>query len=351
MAPAASPASTASPGALVIATIGVADPLHRHDPVDEAERRQAAPGLQLDRPDRLHRPGHRARPSVLRTPDDPALQVLAVVAVVGALYHVLNHAVFKGLLFLTSGSVLYATGTKDLNKLGGLIKLMPVTAVVAGIASLSIAGMPPFSGFASKWTHHLELAPGRDGTLVPGHLRHHRPLHQRRHPGLLRQVLRHGLHLVRARNGPSAEADPRSPRVDARPEDRPGGPLPGAGPLPFPLLRAHRPPCRASEGFLLGRRPRGVRPVASSASVLGIRSDGPFRAVAQRGRRAARRPGSSSSLALHSARCCGGRAGSKEAGADLALRLPGPGRTQPVRRPGHVCRPERPLPLDRRKER
>ena len=82
----------------------------------------------------------------------PALRVLALVAVVGALYHVLNHAIFKGLLFLTSGSILYATGTKDLNKLGGLIKLMPVTAVVAGIASLSISGMPPSSGFASKWS-------------------------------------------------------------------------------------------------------------------------------------------------------------------------------------------------------
>ena len=83
---------------------------------------------------------------------EPALRVLAVVAAVGALYHVLNHAIFKGLLFLTSGSILYATGTKDLNKLGGLIKLMPVTAVVAGIASLSISGMPPTSGFASKWS-------------------------------------------------------------------------------------------------------------------------------------------------------------------------------------------------------
>jgi hydrogenase-4 component B len=82
----------------------------------------------------------------------PALRVLAVVAAVGALYHVINHAIFKGLLFLTSGSILYATGTKDLNKLGGLINLMPVTAVVAGIASLSISGMPPTSGFASKWS-------------------------------------------------------------------------------------------------------------------------------------------------------------------------------------------------------
>ena len=58
----------------------------------------------------------------------------------------------KGLLFLSSGSLLYATGTKDLNRLGGLIKLMPVSAAVAGVASLSIAGMPPTSGFASKWT-------------------------------------------------------------------------------------------------------------------------------------------------------------------------------------------------------
>jgi len=80
------------------------------------------------------------------------LKVLSLVAIVGALYHILNHAIFKGLLFLTSGSVLYATGTKDLNRLGGLIKIMPVSAVIAGIASLSIAGVPPFSGFASKWT-------------------------------------------------------------------------------------------------------------------------------------------------------------------------------------------------------
>jgi len=82
----------------------------------------------------------------------PALKLLALIAMIGTVYHVLNHAVFKGLLFLSSGSVLYSTGTKDLNKLGGLLNLMPVTAVAAGIASLSISGVPPFSGFASKWT-------------------------------------------------------------------------------------------------------------------------------------------------------------------------------------------------------
>lgn len=84
--------------------------------------------------------------------DSKSNQFLALIAIVGALYHVLNHAFFKGLLFLTSGSVLYATGTKDLNKLGGLLKLMPVTGIIAAIASLSISGVPPFSGFASKWT-------------------------------------------------------------------------------------------------------------------------------------------------------------------------------------------------------
>ncbi|HPW17783.1 MAG TPA: proton-conducting transporter membrane subunit [Candidatus Aminicenantes bacterium] len=88
----------------------------------------------------------------LGTTGAPALRLLAVAAAVGALFHFLNHAVFKGLLFLTSGSILYATGTKDLNRLGGLIRLMPVSAAVAGVASLSISGMPPFSGFSSKWT-------------------------------------------------------------------------------------------------------------------------------------------------------------------------------------------------------
>jgi hydrogenase-4 component B len=100
--------------------------------------------------------------------DDPSVQMLAAVAFLGALFHVLNHVVFKGLLFLTSGSLLYATGTKDLNRLGGLIRWMPVTAAAAGIASLSISGMPPTSGFASKWTiiSSALLAGGSSAFLV-----------------------------------------------------------------------------------------------------------------------------------------------------------------------------------------
>lgn len=86
------------------------------------------------------------------TASDPALRALAAVALLGALFHAVNHAAVKGLLFLISGNLHYAAGTKDLNKLGGLITLMPVSAVIAAVASLSISGMPPTSGFASKET-------------------------------------------------------------------------------------------------------------------------------------------------------------------------------------------------------
>ena len=80
------------------------------------------------------------------------LTALAAVGFYGALFHTLNHGVFKSLLFLNAGSVLRATGTQDLNKLGGLMRFMPVTAVTALIASFAIAGVPLFSGFASKWS-------------------------------------------------------------------------------------------------------------------------------------------------------------------------------------------------------
>jgi formate hydrogenlyase subunit 3/multisubunit Na+/H+ antiporter MnhD subunit len=99
--------------------------------------------------------------------DNPALQTLAVLALVGAVYHTLNHAVFKSLLFLVTGSVQYATGSKDIDKLGGLVSLMPVTAVVAAIAAASIAGIPGFSGFASKWAVIASsLLAGRDAPAL-----------------------------------------------------------------------------------------------------------------------------------------------------------------------------------------
>ncbi len=69
---------------------------------------------------------------------------------VGALYHLVNHSMFKSLLFLNAGAVEYATGTRDLNQLGGLNSRMPVTGATSLVGSMSIAGLPPFNGFWSK---------------------------------------------------------------------------------------------------------------------------------------------------------------------------------------------------------
>ena len=70
--------------------------------------------------------------------------------VAAGLFHLLNHSVFKSLLFLNSGSVFYRTKTRDLRKMGGLNKVMPLTGATSMIASFSIAGLPPFNGFWSK---------------------------------------------------------------------------------------------------------------------------------------------------------------------------------------------------------
>jgi len=74
----------------------------------------------------------------------------AALAILGGLFHLVNHAVFKSLLFLTSGSVEMATGTRQLKQLGGLVEKMPLTRTTCTIASASIAGVPPFNGFWSK---------------------------------------------------------------------------------------------------------------------------------------------------------------------------------------------------------
>lgn len=67
-----------------------------------------------------------------------------------ALFHLFNHAAFKSLLFLNAGAVELRTGTRDMNKLGGLAAKMPVTGLASAVAGLSMAGVPPFSGFWSK---------------------------------------------------------------------------------------------------------------------------------------------------------------------------------------------------------
>jgi hydrogenase-4 component B len=76
---------------------------------------------------------------------------LAVFGLVGALYHTLNHACFKGLLFLGAGATLHATGTRNMEELGGLVKRMPQTAIFFLIGSAAIAALPPLNGFASEW--------------------------------------------------------------------------------------------------------------------------------------------------------------------------------------------------------
>ncbi|MFH1542746.1 MAG: proton-conducting transporter membrane subunit, partial [bacterium] len=68
----------------------------------------------------------------------------------GALFHLLNHATFKSLLFLCLGAVIFRTRERELNKLGGLAKSMPFTALAFIIGALAITGIPPFNGFASK---------------------------------------------------------------------------------------------------------------------------------------------------------------------------------------------------------
>ena len=70
--------------------------------------------------------------------------------VAAGLFHLLNHAVFKSLLFLNAGAVEYRTGTRQLDEMGGLNKRMPVTGATSFVASMSIAGVPPFNGFFSK---------------------------------------------------------------------------------------------------------------------------------------------------------------------------------------------------------
>ena len=84
----------------------------------------------------------------------------AALALVAALLHAVNHAAFKGLLFLGAGAVLHATGTRNMNRLGGLIRGMPWTAALFLVGSIAIAGLPPLNGFVSEWLLFQSLLPG-----------------------------------------------------------------------------------------------------------------------------------------------------------------------------------------------
>ncbi|OGW35942.1 MAG: hydrogenase 4 subunit B [Nitrospirae bacterium GWD2_57_9] len=76
---------------------------------------------------------------------------LAALALIAGLYHTLNHAMFKGLLFMGAGAVLHATRQRNMEEMGGLIRFMPWTAVLFLIGCISISALPPFNGFVSEW--------------------------------------------------------------------------------------------------------------------------------------------------------------------------------------------------------
>lgn len=79
------------------------------------------------------------------------MAALATLSLLGALFHALNHALFKSLLFLTAGSVVHATRTRDIEHMGGLIHRMPMTAGLFFVGALSISALPPLNGFASEF--------------------------------------------------------------------------------------------------------------------------------------------------------------------------------------------------------
>jgi formate hydrogenlyase subunit 3/multisubunit Na+/H+ antiporter MnhD subunit len=82
---------------------------------------------------------------------------VAALAMAGALLHVWNHTLMKGLMFLGAGSVLHGCGTKDLEKLGGVLKRMPRTGTLLVFGAVALAALPPLNGFSSEWLVYLGL--------------------------------------------------------------------------------------------------------------------------------------------------------------------------------------------------
>ncbi|MFA6567848.1 MAG: proton-conducting transporter membrane subunit [Victivallales bacterium] len=92
---------------------------------------------------------------------------IAILGFAGALLHVLNHCIFKGLLFLGAGTVLHETGTGDMDRLGGLMKKMPFTGACFMTGSASISGLPPFNGFVGEFLIFLAAFYGITSASLP----------------------------------------------------------------------------------------------------------------------------------------------------------------------------------------
>jgi len=88
------------------------------------------------------------------------METIAALAFIAALYHVLNHTAIKSLLFMGAGAVLHTTHTRDMNRMGGLIKRLPRTALFFLVGAIAISGIPPFNGFVSEWLLLQSLLPG-----------------------------------------------------------------------------------------------------------------------------------------------------------------------------------------------
>lgn len=82
---------------------------------------------------------------------------LVLLGLGGALFHVWNHGLFKSLLFLGSGAIIHASGTRDIEALGGLAKKMPVTALLFTVGAVAISALPPLNGFAGEWLIYMGM--------------------------------------------------------------------------------------------------------------------------------------------------------------------------------------------------
>ena len=91
---------------------------------------------------------------------------IAALALAGAVLHLWNHAMMKGALFLGAGGLLHATGTRDLERMGGLLHRLPRTGALIAIGAVAIAGLPPLAGFTSEWLMYRGLIDGGLGPAI-----------------------------------------------------------------------------------------------------------------------------------------------------------------------------------------
>ncbi|MBV5341636.1 MAG: hydrogenase [Deltaproteobacteria bacterium] len=95
-----------------------------------------------------------------------ASAAMVLLGTAGALLHVLNHATFKALLFLGAGSVIHATGTREIDLMGGVARKLPYTALLFGVGAVAICGLPPLNGFVSELLIYLGFFRGVQGSGI-----------------------------------------------------------------------------------------------------------------------------------------------------------------------------------------